>query len=342
MQKLTAVPSHQTAVSSQLLPAGFDLGNSATKAVFGLHQILIPSYIDPIKTRLHDVPVAGFVEYVTGDRIALSGQQWLAGSSAYQHNPHGFLKVANEARGKVAYSLQLLLGALAYLPYRPQWELNLVCSVHHADALGDDITKSLQGSHVVRLNGNLNQTRVLINVLRVLDEGAGAVAHAGLTSGQSLVYDFGGGTIITSLFGEKGKLIERQVSPGGALTLIDAIARNPQFIKTEAAEGDRELIRRGIEDSSMHYGKGPGAWSFETIYREELKGWISTVLKSALAIGAPWAKSSDRIVAIGGGAQLPLVRDVLMAQNIQPLDESAWVNVRGLNKLAMLLLGGSR
>ncbi|MEL6780085.1 MAG: ParM/StbA family protein [Cyanobacteria bacterium J06597_16] len=318
------------------LPSGLDVGNALTKGIFGSHQVRIPSYLQPIHGPLHQLPSKGYVDYLAGNCQAFHGKRWLIGSVAYQQNPEAYQRVADDKQAKVTQALPLILGALSHLPFQERWDIQLVASIHHAREMSEALQQALEGTHTVLMNDQPDPCHVSITMLRVLDEGAGAVATAGLTTGQNLVYDIGGGTTIISVFGEKGRLIDRQVSPGGVNTLIAAIAKNSDLIRQEAGEGDRETIRRCLENGSFQYGLHQPV-DLRPIYEAELRPWLATVLRSALKAGSKWQRNCDQVLAIGGGAQLPLVGDILSRQDIHPMANSAWSNVRGLQQIAALL-----
>ncbi|MEM9804622.1 MAG: ParM/StbA family protein [Cyanobacteria bacterium P01_D01_bin.56] len=336
-QNRQLLPHFGQLLPSKPTPMGLDVGNSATKALIGNEQTSIPSYVQPIYNKLHQLPAEGFVRYVAGNYVELHGRCWLAGKAAYQRNPEAYLRVCDDKQAKITQALPLVLGALSYLPFQELWDLRVVASIHHAREMGGALKQALEGTHTVQLNDHSDPTHVSITVLKVLDEGAGAVATAGLTNGQNLIYDFGGGTTIISVFGEKGRLINRQVSPGGANALIDEIATNPDVIRRESGEADRETIRRGIENGTFAYGL-QSPWDMEPIYQQEVRPWMSTVLRTALKAGDKWQRNCNRVIAIGGGAQLPLVAEVLEKKGIETLADSAWANARGLKQIATLLL----
>lgn len=322
---------------NQFLAAGVDVGNGVTKVVIDGSEIRQPSYVLPLHSTIYDAPT-GLVEYLDGTRHDLINQRWLAGFAAYQQSPTGYLRVGDDKRGKLAYGLQLLLGCIATMPHQSHWYLSLVASIQDAQAFGSELSELLGGAHTVRFNGK-NISSVAIRVTQVVEEGVGAIVAARSEidpNGQTLVYDLGNGTCIITAFGAKGRLIDRKYSPGGVETLIDAIARNLESRKHLAAEGDRQIIRAGIEDQSFVYGRT--GWNFRHIYQAELKPWVASMLATALKAGEPWRATSSAILAIGGGAELPTISQLLTAKGITPLADGSWSNVRGLARIAELKL----
>jgi hypothetical protein len=317
------------------LSAGFDCGNGSTNLVFGESEILIPSYLLPIHNEIYD-PLIGLVEYIGGARSDLINKRWLSGISAYQQNPMGYYRVVDDRRGKLNYGLQLLLGAIATLSYQPHWTFTLVASIQDAQAFGNELSSLLNGSHTVRFNGK-ELSRIEIRIVAVVEEGVGAIVTARSeieSDGQTLLYDFGTGTCIISIFGAKGKLLTRKVTPGGVENLIDAIARNLETRKQLNAEGDRQIIRAGIEAKTFEYGTT--GWNFRHIYQVELKPWVQSTLATALKAGEPWRATSRAVLAVGGGSELPQITQLLTAKGITPIFEGHWANARGLAKLAQL------
>ena len=76
------------------------------------------------------------------------------------------------------------------------------------------------------------------------------------------------------MFGLKGALIERKVTPGGVEQLIDAIASHIDMRRQQSAEGDRQIIRAGIEDKTFRYGTS--SWNFRSLYQTELVPWMQS------------------------------------------------------------------
>jgi hypothetical protein len=107
--------------------------------------------------------------------------------------------------------------------------------------------------------------------LGVKEEGQGAIAQATSTAvidikTQNILIDIGHGTIITSVFGIGGKLIARTVTPGGVSALIEAIAKNINTRRQLAKEGDRQIIRQGLESKAAPFQYGTTGWNFRSVY----------------------------------------------------------------------------
>ncbi|MBD2047273.1 hypothetical protein H6F78_17020 [Coleofasciculus sp. FACHB-64] len=332
-----------SAASPPLLATGYDGGNGSVKLVIDNAEVRIPSYIQPLHGEIYDVPDSNegsLIEYLSGDHPDLIGQRWLTGSCAYLSNPQGYARVVDHRAGKIQYGLQLFFGALGTMSHRARWNLSVVASLQDAQAFGTQLSKSLQGQHSIRVN-NKGVTHVDLSVSTVIEEGAGAVVSA-LASNliepktQNIFIDLGCGTIISSVFGAGGKLIARKVTSGGVDALIEAIAKNIDTRRQLMKEGDRHLIRAGIESSSFEYGTT--GWNFRQIYNAELKPWVSQNLATAFKAVDPWREQSNSIVAIGGGSQLPAIAQLLASQKIVVATDGTWINARGLSRLAQIKL----
>jgi len=327
---------------SQYQSAGFDGGNSNTKLVISGTEVRCPAYLLPIHSELLSFPFpknGGTFEYVSGDRSDLVGQTWMAGYPAYQASPVGCLRVVDDRNGKIAFGLQTLLGAIATLPHRDFWRLNLVASIQDCQTSGVQLKNALKGGHNVKFNGENRLSTVDVSVLNVMEEGAGAmVLHNSDIDpdSQTLIFDLGSGTTILSVFGTRGKLIDRTVIPSGTTSLIERIAKHAGMRDQLKQQGDRHLIIEAIENGTFAYGRS-GGFDFRAIYDEALVPWVQSTLAPALAAASQWMLSSSTIVAIGGGSQLPTITQFLSAKGITPLPGGGWANARGLELIAIAM-----
>lgn len=324
---------------SQFLPVGVDCGNGNLKLIVDHAEIRTPAYFLPIHDEPYDIPAAiegGFVTYLEGTRSDLINQTWITGKPAYTQDPLACLRIVDDERGKIRYGLQMLLGGLATLSHRPLWRLLIVASIQDAKVFSAELRHAIIGTHTVKFNGKHHST-IEAQVVSVMEEGAGAILSNRAqidADGQNILIDFGSGTTILSLVGAKGKLIDRRVYPAGVERLIDAIATNEETRKRLAQEGDRAVIRVGLENSSFNYGRID--WNFRAIYEHELRPWVQSVLAPALKIAAPWMPTASTKLVIGGGAQLPGIAQLLARQGFVIAQDGAWSNARGLARIAQL------
>ncbi|NET36885.1 MAG: hypothetical protein F6K19_33470 [Cyanothece sp. SIO1E1] len=316
-------------------PMGVDIGNGALKLVSGLNEYRLDSYICYLSERLSMGQTLGYVEYLEGARDDLQGRQWIGGINAYYHEPRALARVTDNKAGKVELGLQLLLSALSALPYQPRWQLSMTASVHDGKTLGKALKSALEGTHTVMLNSKRSQVSITVN--GILEEGTGAVLayqkQANFTN--ALLYDLGNGTLIVSSFNGLVMTDRSYSQNGGVESLIDAIATHDSVRAQLLKEGDRHLIRAGIESSKFTYGTQYPGWTFVDAYKQELPRWVDRVLKPMVRPTEDRMHSATALIAIGGGACLPGIRGLLAKRNIQVLSEPDWANARGLYAYAV-------
>ncbi|MBW4444351.1 MAG: hypothetical protein KME10_24650 [Plectolyngbya sp. WJT66-NPBG17] len=252
----------------------------------------------------------------------------------------GLQRVVDDAKGKIKYALQLLTGALETMPNQSSWKFAIVLSSQDAETFSTELSRSLSGVHTIRFR-NADVCQIEIEVFSVVEEGIGAIATASKDidiKGTVIVFDFGNGTSISSVF-QGGKLVDRNLNMRGVENLIAAISIHADTRQKLSQPGRKDLIRAGIENRSFDYGNTAiTGFNFGEIYTAELKEWIVSGLAPLLKSVADWSANADAAIAIGGGAQLPKIAPLLVAKGITPISESHWVNARGLFKLAQLKL----
>jgi hypothetical protein len=320
--------------------AAFDGGFGFSKLQTPTGVLRIPALIAPVTRPLHDMPDSsegGYVHYLRGSRDDLCGKAWLAGFPAYQYAPREHHRVDEGPDGKIRYGLQMLLGSLAAQGIQQDLVLSLVASIQDAQVLGNPLAQSLHGLHSVQF-GSREPITISIHVRRIYEESYGVIAAQPHLFGkrQLVVLDMGYGTTIASFFGERGKLVQRHVVGLGAGSLIQRIATHPQTRARWQQSADPLLIREGIENASFVYGST--GWDFSPLYDSELGGWMEMVLAPVLKQARPWLTSADAVLAIGGGARLPVVADVLQAKGFTPVPNSDVAHLNGLYLLAQAAL----
>ena len=320
--------------SANFLPIGLDVGNGAVKLYSSLGETLMESYVLYLSERATHAN-AGYVEYLEGSRSDLSGKQWIGGVNAYYQSPTGITRVTDDRDGKAQLCLQLLLSALTVQSHRPEWMLSIAASVHDGKVFGKSIRAALEGTHKVRMNGK--ETAVTIRVDKVLEEGSG-VAIALKTAfdfTNALLFDLGNGTSIVSAFNGL-QLTHRDYAPdAGVEKLIDAIATNELVRKHLLKPADRHLIRQGIEKGDFSYGTRADGWTFKDAYIAELPKWFESGLKPFVKTAESRVPSATAVLAVGGGSQLPGVKNMLAKRGITVPDNSRWLNAKGLYMVAL-------
>lgn len=337
----------QTSQSNPNIAIGADNGHGILKLVLGsgLHQMLVrcPSKFKEVRDEQTDYPTSkhGSVFYYRdGDRPDLIGQEWRTGDLAYSADPHGHIKLSDDAQNKITYALHSLLGSLGTLPHRPEWNLFLVASIHNSKLFKDDLLKAIEGTHCVNFGGRSgHQTRVKIKLSLVVPEGAGSYAHCRAQqlldpTKHTIAVDFGTGTVIAQILAPGGAVECREVlSIGGCIDLLTAIAQDREIQLFEGGKaGDIELIRQGIEAQNFLYGNT--GINFQTAYTREFVPWLKDRFSLALKVVRPWQKVAGSSLIWGGGAQLPGMATAVQKFGYKAVDNGGWANAIGLQRIA--------
>lgn len=334
-----------------VIPTGVDNGAGLVKICFdsGTKQMRVrtPSKVLEIKEELHDILTdkeGGHFFYHSGDRQDLIGREFLTGNLATWKAPTTHIKLSDDPILKVEYCLHSILGALATLPYRPEWNLHLVLSIHNSKVFGASLKDKVKGIHVVSFNGkNTPTSRVNLNVSLVVPEGAGSYSFCASSKPEPLIdrtahaitYDFGTSTIIPTVFGPGGKIIHRQVlEVAGCIDLLSAIAADTELIEFlgKGKAGSVETVRQGIESGSFQYGSRQ--FNFRHIYARHLKPWLADRLRLCFKEVEEWRDAAQSLVAWGGGVEMPGVAKMLASQGITAVSEGCWANAIGLQRMA--------
>lgn len=342
--------------NSPEIPAGVDVGAGLTKMVIASDsqqmRLRLPSQVIENRSKLHDVlsfKDGGMFFYRSGSRSDLIDREFLIGTSAKAKDPKAHIKLSDEPALKVEYALHMLLGALSTLPYRPEWNLHLVISIHDKDAFEQALKANVEGQHIVSFNGKENPgSRINLKVAQVLPEGAGNYIYCCTAkpdpfinrTGFAIGFDFGTSTVIPNVFSPGGKLAYRKVlDVGGCIDLLSSIASDQELINLlgQGKSGNIDLIRQGIEERTFHYGQrqvNGEPLTFKSIYSRHVKTWLADRLRMALKDVSPWIDEAQSLVAWGGGVEMPGVSQMLATKGISAVSEASWCGAIGLQKIA--------
>ncbi len=334
--------------NTSALPTGGDVGAGLTKLVIdsGDRQMKLrhPSKVVEVTEELHDVLTAkdgGHFYYHEGVRSDLIGREFLTGALAAWKAPSTHIKLSDDPSLKADYALHCILGAVASLPYRPQWSLHLALSIHNAKVFAPALKEKVQGCHSIRNGGKAGVTsRVNLTVSLVAPEGAGSYGYCLKSqlidqTAHAIAFDFGTSTVIPTVFAPGGAIIHRQVlEVGGCIDLLSAIASDTELIEFlgKGKSGSVELIRQGIESGKFKYGSR--AFKFEGIYSRQIETWLNDRLRLALKEVEEWRDAAQSLVAWGGGTQMPGIAEMLKTQDIIAVSDGCWANALGLQRMA--------
>lgn len=278
------------------------------------------------------------IVYDGGSRSDLWGKQWLIGKEAYIMSPEAHISTADDKEAKAKYCLELLLGAATQVVNKGKVNLTVALSIHDKLTFKEEVIGKLEGVHRVKLNGK--SCEVSVNVKSITDEGVGAYYEVLSTqkiqkTKTCLFLDLGHGSVITSVFGS-GELKHRKAYPLGVSRLYSAIANNLQMRKAlKGIPGNPELIKAGIERGDFTYGNNARlSFNFADIYKAELRPWVDDSLVKVLASLQQWQNEATHLFCIGGGVHLPGIKNYLEKRAFDCLQDSEWLNARGLLKIA--------
>jgi hypothetical protein len=264
------------------------------------------------------------------NRTNLIGTRWLIGETAQIEFPQGYQRIVDDWKHKVTYGLQMLLGAVALMPYQQNRSLVVVASIHDAHVFGAELKKALSGCHLVKLNGKACSVGITAHIC---EEGIGALAVARAPGQRKIgLIDLGHGSTIASVF-EGNKQIQggRKVFDVGVHHLVNAIANNQEMRTYLSKPASAHLIRNGLQNNYLY---GTTGLSFEDVYTAELKPWVQSCLAPAVKFLQPWLDNLDAVYCIGGGANLPHIAQLLTKRNITVIPNAQKANAEGLLKLA--------
>lgn len=322
------------AAATQFIPIGLDVGNGAVKLFSALGESITESYVLYLNERAtHNN--AGYVEYLEGSRSDLSGKQWIGGINAYYQSPSGIHRVNDSSDGKAQLCLQLLLSTLSNQPHRPDWSLNICANVHDGKVFGKAVKQALEGTHKIRINGK--PSTINIRVERVLEEGSGVAVALKNTFDftNALLFDLGNGTAIVSAFNGL-QLTDRDYQhDAGVEALIESIATSEIVRKHLLKPADRHLIRQGIERGDFSYGTRADGWTFKDAYVAAMPQWFEAGLKPLLKKTESRINSATSVIAVGGGTQLPGVKNLLAKRGIEVPESARFLNSKGLYQVAL-------
>ena len=334
------------------IPCGVDVGAGLIKIALDSNgsqmRVRMPSKVVELKSALKDEfssKEGGQFFYHAGDRPDLIGKEFLVGDLASQHYPTSHIKLSDDPVLKAEYALHAVLGALASLPHRQEWNLYLVISTHSRELFKDKLVALTEGNHSVSFGGkDKTGTLVKLTVGLVALEGIGSYAQSrflGLIEPKAnvIAFDFGTATTIPQVFAPGGKVIYHQpLEVGGSIDLLEAISSDVALLKFlgSGKSGSIELVRQGIEDGSLAYGTKK--FDFKGIYSKHLKTWLGDRIRLATKATSEWRDSAQSIVAWGGGVELPGVAQNLKSIGITPLPDGGWANAIGLQTMAQGLL----
>ena len=316
---------------------GIDNGNGRIKAISSKNLTTriksLIHYLDDEQEMADGGNESVVIEYISGPRTELWEQRFVVGSQAYQFNPTGVLSTSDDREGKSKFALELTLAAVAPNITMEYTNVAIALSVHDAGAFSN-LKSRVNGEHTVKLNGQLRKINLDLKVVKT--EGIGAYASLLKSKkctreAQTVLLDLGFGTIIVSVYSNGAG---KQIIPFpdmGAKSLYQRISGNLAVRQQLKRTGDIQLIQKAIERGDFVYGNHKiSQFSIADIYLQELRPWVKNSLVSVLGKIDSYLDSADFLFAIGGGSQLPKIGQWLEKKGFEVVDDSEFINARGL------------
>lgn len=300
--------------NQKVFAAAFDNGFGNGKLLIEGHEtIIFPSY--RTEKYMEDVP----------GRVLFDGRSFTVGESAFRGDDF-FIRNVDDPSSKINDALIMLLGGIAHLPPRKQWDLKLAISIHDADNFKDELTQKLSGTHECVLRGS--DSKVNIEVIKVVPEGTASLFGEKVPNRLTLL-DFGNGTTLLSRYADN-KRESHEPEPCGVEQLIDLISVKMKAVNN-GLPGKRSWIRQGLESGKLNYGRSQ---SIADIYKVALQEWFNEYLRKPVSKAKNAYELGDEVWCIGGGCLLKGMRGSLTKLGFKIHEHPLEANVRGLLRIA--------
>lgn len=246
-------------------------------------------------------------------------------------NYPGAMWIKDSLDGKAQWVLPALIHTM--------WEvlndgdsINVIASVHNAEAWRDEMKRALNGSFTF-VRDDVEKT-VSVKCDRVLIEGIGVLKYVKPSTIDNLLLDLGGQTIMLTPYSGL-KLMPNCTQPyqemhQGTSKLIAEFAKCPQVnAKLKRVMTYQEA--RSVIDDPSHVFQGH---DFSNAVREQVDIWLTKAVGRIESNAASHLDECKSRYATGGACLIPSVREWLINRGYAPVADPLSANVRGLFALA--------
>lgn len=275
--------------------------------------------------------------YISGTATALRGQSFVAGDKVSRLR----LKtetVFQDKSKKVDNALPLLLWSLVNNKIVGPGESHVVTTMshHNPGVSGAQLRSNIEGIHFLRAgDGNEYRIQIKFAPAGVVAEGSAVMPADELPAGSMGFsrIDFGELTVMLSECDQHGDTYGSPRASGeGVGYLVNMIAVSPEFTALNyGIEGDRVAITNAlVEASTRPEGHALGrkilyrfdneAKDITLAYKACLLKWLKMVMAPALGSLSQYKGLDYRVIAIGGGVNLPGIKKLLVKNGIQPYE----------------------
>jgi hypothetical protein len=233
----------------------------------------------------------------------------------------------DRAQLKTENALPLLLGALILERRIEPGETNIVmvASHHSPEASGKALRNELEGWHEIVCDGRTYRVQIRMPENGVIQEGSAVVADSGR---EFSTLDIGFLTCMLTPRLRNGQAIPEKThkTKFGVGELIHRIANSSELKSlpelgglpgkpSVVVNGIIEAVERSSEE--ILYRDNGECVAITSIYKPYLKGWIMDVLGEALRKLNQYKGTDYRVIAIGGGVNVPFMRKFLESKGVE-------------------------
>lgn len=234
---------------------------------------------------------------------------------------------------KITNARKLVLAALIEglgLTKDQSLEVSAVASHHDPVNFSAEIREALCGSHVVRKGNNSFTVTITMPHLGVYPEGSAIGEVFGdSTPSQFGVLDLGFLTALYSLKSRDGGNIKTEKAAFGVGRLVEMLQSSPEFSKLLGGiQAERDVLIASLieacqsKSTKVFYRDRGKAVDFTSVYKAIVPQWLKGAARTAVQTANERKGTDFKVVAIGGGVNLPLVAATLKKFGVIPYAEA--------------------
>ena len=233
---------------------------------------------------------------------------------------------------KVTNARKLVLAALIEgmnLNKGQSLEVSAIASHHDPMNFSDQIREALVGTHIVRKGNNTFKITISMPIRAVYPEGSAiSEAFGEETPKEFGVLDLGFLTALWSTKFKEGTGIKSTKAPYGVGRLVEMLQDSSEFSKLLAGiQPERDVLIASLIEAcqskslKVFYRSRGKAIDFTSIYKPIAMQWLKGAARSAVQTANEKKGTGFRVVAIGGGVNLPSISNILAKFGIESYSE---------------------
>lgn len=234
---------------------------------------------------------------------------------------------------KVTNARKLVLAALIEglgLTKGQALKVSAVASHHDPVSFNNEIREALCGTHTIRKGNNVFTITITMPQFGVYPEGSAIGEVFGDdTPAQFGVLDLGFLTALYSLKNRDGSNIRVEKAAYGVGRLIEMLQQSPEFGKLLGGiQPERDILIASLIEAckskatKLYYRNRGKAIDFTPVYKVIVVQWLKGAARTAVQNANERAGTDFKVVAIGGGVNLPMVAKALEKFKIVPYGDT--------------------